>query len=343
MKKFLAVFLTFIYCSINACFAFSEVYYVKNTSVEDLKATVKNAFYSQDYNVEKQDPYYGKSIYDPSKYAVVILQQSGNNLFYYYNSNENKKINKYILKMIKKSDLEYEQSFNANIIDVYDNLANRIISSNVNNSYIFTDDEPIVSNTSTPKTYQTTNTNTLKGYVATIQSGTKINIYLQNSINTANAVQGDAVTAVVSKDLTYNGKSVIPQGSVVYGTLKKAHHATYGSRNGRVIIDFNQIVTPDGKTYNISAEEIDFKVTNEGKIASVGKNVLTGALIGGLAGLLIGAMSKDFGKAVAITAGIGATTAAVTNVAEMGVDAEIPSFTEMEIILTKPFTASINY
>ena len=165
---------------------------------------------------------------------------------------------------------------------------------------------------------------------------------MQSAINTANAVEGDRIIAVVQQDLKYNGISVIPQGSLVYGILTKARHATHGSRNGRVVIDFNQIATPDGKTYDISTEKIDFTVTNEGKVASVAKDVVVGALIGGLAGLLIGAASKNLGPATAISAGVGAGVGAISNVAEMGVDAEIPSFTEMEITLTKSFTTSVS-
>ena len=112
---------------------------------------------------------------------------------------------------------------------------------------------------------------------------------------------------------------------------------------GRVVIDFNQIVTPDGKTYDISTEKIDFTVTNDGKVASVAKDVVVGALVGGLAGLLIGACTKNIGTATAISAGVGAGVGALSNVAEMGVDAEIPSFTEMEIELTKPLSTNVSY
>lgn len=343
MKRFFIILLMFIYFSINSCLAFSEVYYVKNTTCDNLKATVMNGFYSQDFNIEKQDPYYGKSVNNPDKYAVVILQQSGNNLFYYYNSNGNKKINKYILKSINRSGLEYEQSFNTNILDVYDNLADRIINSQVTNSYVFTDNDSVSSTKTVSATVQNYNSKALQGYVVKIPDGTKLNVYLQNAINTANASVGDKITAVVTKDYKYNGISIIPQGSIVYGELTKARHASYGSRNGKVVINFDHIVTPDGKTYDITTEKVDFTVSNDGKVSSVATGVLTGAIIGGLAGLLIGALSGNIGKVTAISAGIGAGTAAIANTAEMGVDAEIPSFTEMEITLTKSFTTTVSY
>ena len=264
-----------------------------------------------------------------------------NGFIIHYN---NKKINKSILKAAKKAGIDYEQSYNTNIISVYDNLAQKTMTSNTTNNYVFTDNEPNYYSTSNANTtVRQQSSNSLKGYVAKIEDGTKLKIYLQNAINTATAVEGDRVIGVISQDLKYNGVSVIPQGSLVYGILTKARHATYGSRNGRVVIDFNQIVTPDGKTYDISTEKIDFTVTNDGKVASVAKDVVVGAIVGGLAGLLIGAMSKNLGPATAISAGVGAGVGALSNVAEMGVDAEIPSFTEMELTITKSFTTTVSY
>ena len=344
MKKLFAIIIAVLLLGMNSAYAFSEVYYLKNTTVDAIKPAVANALATYEYRIIKQDPYYAQSINNSSDYAVIILQQSGNNMFYYYNSNDNKKINKSILKAVKKAGIDYEQSFNTNIISVYDNLAQKTMTSNTTNNYVFTDNEPnYYSSSNKNSTVKTQTSNSLKGYVAKIQDGTKLKIYLQSAINTATAVEGDRVIAVISQDLKYNGITIIPQGSLVYGILTKARHATHGSRNGRVVIDFNQIVTPDSKTYDISTEKIDFTVTNDGKLASVAKDVVVGAIVGGLAGLLIGAVSGHIGPATAISAGVGAGAGAISNVAEMGVDAEIPSFTEMDLTLTKSFSASVSY
>ena len=103
MKKLLALFTAFLITSLNGAYAFSEVYYLKNTTPAIIQPSVLNGFYSQNFQViDQKNPYYAKSSKDPEDYAVVILQQSGNNSFYYYQSNDNKKINKYILKAIKR-------------------------------------------------------------------------------------------------------------------------------------------------------------------------------------------------------------------------------------------------
>ena len=341
MKKLCALILTFLFMSTNASYAFSELYYVRNITENGIKPIVEESYSNYGYRITKYNPYYGTS-YDGNDHAIVILQQSGNNIFYYYESNYSNKINKRILKNLRRSGYSYEESMNSSVLSVYDDLAKKTLSNSgpVNNNYVFTDQ--YYTPTETTGTYdQGQYENSLQGYVAQVDKGTKLQAYLQNAINTSSANVGDQVIAVLTTDLAYNGTVVAPQGSMVYGTLTYARHATYGSRNGRVVINFNQLVTPDNKTYNISTEEVDFSVTNDGKLKAVASDAAVGAVVGGLAGLLIGAITGNIGASAAIGAGVGAGGALIGNAAERGVDAEIPSFTEIEITLTKSFSVTV--
>jgi hypothetical protein len=268
-------------------------------------------------------------------------------MFYYYNSENNSKINKSILKEIKKQNIVCEQSFNANIINIYDNLAKDVISS-VGAVRVYSFEEP--SSAFTPPTAgnfeQKQKPAAFKGYVGQVPSGTVIKVYLQNAINTATAQKGDKVVAVLTDNLVYNGAVIAPQGSLVYGTLTKAKNATYGSQNGRVVISFTNIVTPDNVVYEISAETIDFKVSNEGKVGSAVKSAATTAVAGAVVGILVALISghsENVWRSAAIGAGAGAGSSIIYSTAEKGVDAEIPSFTEMDITLTQPFNVSVSY
>ena len=345
MKKFLTILIALLFASTNSCLAFSELYYVKNTTESASKPIVEESIAKYNYAIQKYNPYYAVSQRNNSDYAVVIVQQSGNNMFYYYQSNDSNKINKRILKGFKNNGLIYEQSYNTNIISVYEDLAQKAISNQPQSNYTFYDNTApayTVNQVGTTNT-QYHSSDTLKGYVAQVDKGTKLQAYLQTAINTSSAAVGDQVIAVLTNDLTYNGTVVAAQGSMVYGTLSYARHATYGSRNGRVIINFNQLVTPDNKTYNISTEEVDFTVSNDGKVKEIASNAVVGAVVGGLAGLLIGAVTGNIGPSTAIGAGVGAGGALIGGAAERGVDAEIPSFTELEITLTKPFSVTVSF
>ena len=345
MKKIFALILSFLFLTMNASYAFSELYYVQNMTEATAKNIVRTNISNQGYTIRQENPYYAVNSRDASDYAVAIVQQSGNNLFYYYNSNTNKRINNNILKSFKNYGNSYSQYYNTGTLNVYDNIAQRLISSPSStsyNNYTFTDEEPVyLTPGTTVKSQQAT---VLRGSVVSMESGTKIKTYLQNPINTSSANKGDRVIAVLTDDLRYNGVTVAPQGSLVYGTLTKARHATYGSRNGRVVIEFTQLVTPENKTYEISTEKIDFTVTNDGKFSRTVGNAVAGAAIGALAGLLFGALGDySLGTAAAIGAGVGAGTSLIGSGAERGVDAEIPSFTELELTLTRPFRVTVNY
>lgn len=346
MKRFIAFLLAFFFIATNNCYAFSALYYVKNIQTSEMEPIVQNGLDVNKYHVLKQNPYYAIS-QNSDESVVIIIQQSGENMFYYYRSEDDIKVNKTVQKELKKRGLVVEQSFNTSLIEIYDNLANEVTSATETlKTYDF--EEPASSAFEPPiqqNQVQKSNQTSYKGYVAQIATGTKIQAYLQNAINTATASQGDQIIAVLTNPLTYNGMEVFPQGSLVYGTLSKARSASYGSRNGRVVINFHQLVTPDNKTYNISTEAIDFTVSNEGKVGNSLKSAAGAAVAGALVGLLVGALSggDHIGRNVAIGAGVGAGSSAVYSVAEKGVDAEIPSFTEIEITLTQPLGVSVGF
>ena len=348
MKKFFALLLVFVYSSLNTCFAFSGLYYVKNTTTQYMQGVIYRNFTNANYNIVKSNPYYAISP-NGNDYSVVILQQSGDNLFYYYQSENNEKINSTILKELKRNGLTYEQSFNPNNINIFDSLAQGIVqNSGAVKKYTFDDEDEVVfkpaQNTQTQNTY-TPRPNTLQGGVAQISAGTTIPVYLQNAINTSTAQVGDNVTAVLTQDLTYNGIVIAPQGSVVYGKLAKARSASYGSRSGRVVIVFNQLVTPENRVYDITCEEIDFSVSDEGRVGQTARSALSSAAVGALIGMLFAAFSQDphYLRGAAIGAASAGGISVATSVAAKGADAEIPSFTELELTLPAPLNVTVSY
>lgn len=340
MKKIISFLILLFFTATNSCYAFSELYYFKNIKTSEVEPIVDSALSANEFRVLKRSPYYAVSDANDD-YAVVVLQQSGDNMFYYYKSDKNSKINKAVLREIKRLNIICEQSFNNNIISIYDDIADTLIK-NSGNPFQYTFEEQTV-NVPPQQPAENTNQQTFSGYIAQIAAGTKFNVYLQNAINTATASQGDTVIAVVQDGISYNGTLIVPQGSLVYGTLSKARSATYGSRSGRIVISFDKIITPENYVYNISTENIDFAVSNEGKMTESAKSAASTAAVGAIIGLLFGLLSDSghAARSAAIGAGIGAGSSIVRSVAEKGVDAEIPSFTELELTLTAPLNVNV--
>lgn len=342
MKRFCALFVSIIYLmSTNACFAVSHLYFVRNTSKSTIKPLVEKSFASKKYLLSKSDPYYGITTNNKNT-AVVVLQTSGVNMFYYFDG-DNNSLNNSILKEFNKLNLSYDESFNSTYLATFATKAQNV-RANKTSKYTFEEVSRDAQEIQ-QRSGRVVSQDVLKGYVGQISRGTTFKAYLQTPINTANASVGDNVVAVLSEDWTYNGCVVAPQGSTVSGTLTKARHATYGSMNGRVVIDFNKVRTPEGKVYDVSVDKVDFTVTNDGKVSSVVSTVATQVLIGAVMGLIVGLLSSDtsVGKSVAIGAAGGAATGTLTSTAEKGVDAEIPIYTELELALSKPLNVVLSY
>ena len=325
----------------------SNLYLLHNTNAQTVSSIIEEGIAKKNYYTETVNPYLAYSITNRNEYVTIILHQTGKDLYYFYKSSNNKTdIDKAILKNLRRAEISYEQANNTSYIQTFENQANKLKSNalvkNQNVVYTFDDETYNKPVAQTPATY---NSNVLKGYVGEVASGTTFGVFLQTPINTATAQQGDPVTAVLTENWVYRNNIIAPQGSIVTGYLSKTRAATYGSRNGRVVIDFNQITTPDGKTFNISAETIDFTVTNDGKLSKAAGNVVGYAIAGALVGLIFGAIGNNghLGAATAIGAGSGAALGAISAGAERGVDAEIPIYTELEITLNKPLNVVLNY
>lgn len=342
MKKIFSIFICSIYfLSMQVCFAANNLYFVKNTQKTVVSDIIDTEFAkNKNYNVTKKNPYIAISSKNNSDYILIILQPSSENLFYYFQSSNNEKFDNAVKKMLKKQNIVFEQSFNTMYLSTFENQAQKILT---NNTPTYSFEEPTVQKTVYTQPNKKTDNTVLRGYVGQVARGTTFNTYLQTPINTATAGIGDNVIAVLTENWVYNGHLIAPQGSIVNGVLTKARHATYGSRNGRVVINFTQVVTPENKVYEISTEKIDFSITNEGKIQKTVSSALTGAVIGAIGGLLVGLLSKDanVGISTAIGAGVGAGTSLAGSAIEKGVDAEIPVYTELELTLTKPLSVVV--
>ena len=334
-KKIILSFIVLLF-GINSVLAFESLYIVQNVKKDNIKQYIESAL--SDYVINKKDPYYALNSSNSEDYIKIILQKSGSDVLCYYNAPKNKKVGKNILKALKDAGISYFESEDDSYLDIFNKQAQNI-GSDVVKTYNF----DVWSNTEPANAVskKEEDDSTLRGSIVQVAKGTTFNAYLQTPINTATANAGDNISAVLSQDFTYRGYKIASQGSILSGTLSKARSAKYGSMNGRVVLNFNTLTTLDNKVYQLSTEEIDFTVTNDGKISKSVKNVATGAIIGALGGLIVGAISGDahLGRAVLIGTGIGAASGTVSAVAEKGVDAEIPVYTEFEIKTTKPFKA----
>lgn len=276
---------------------------------------------------------------------VVILEPTGQNLFYYIEANQKgKSFNKAFLKLLEGQQVSYQEYVGDMYLNHFAQMAQKTMTGEKKTYSFDQPQQPVYKQVQTQRPQAPSNV--LKGFVASVGSGSVLDVYLQNAINTATANVGDNVVGVLKTDWVVDGLHLIaPQGSVLYGNLTKAVSARHGMRNGGVVIDFNKIVTPDGKSYDLVTQPIDFDVTNEGKLKSTASKVAVAGAVGALAGLAFALLGggDNIGSGAAIGAGVASGISLISSVAEKGVDAEIPSYTELEVVVEENINVIFNY
>jgi hypothetical protein len=142
-----------------------------------------------------------------------------------------------------------------------------------------------------------------------VPSGTALAVTLNGAISTETAKVGDPWTGVVKNDVVVDGKTVIPAGSTVEGTLTAAKPAVKGDR---ALLDLAiTSVGVSGTSYAAHAttpaiEAGSTRARNLGAVAAgTGAGALVGGAMGGKKGALIGGLigAATSGGAVAASKG----------------------------------------
>ena len=182
----------------------------------------------------------------------------------------------------------------------------------------------------------------LQGRVVYVPQGTVVNIQLQSGISSGSLDENDRLTAILPENWVYNGNLIAPAGSLVYGTAIDATPAGYAYGSGAMELIFDKIMTPDGQVYNINAEKIRLEAdSSRGK--NMTRDVLVGAGIGLLAGLLMTALGANFyggdnnyAQAMLIYGAAGAAGGGIKGVASRGDDVSIDPNTVIQLKLLEP-------
>ncbi len=87
----------------------------------------------------------------------------------------------------------------------------------------------------------------LQGYVRVVPSGTKIPIIMDTAVDSDTSQEGDEFSARTSEDLTIDGNTVVPAGSIIKGRIATLNAPKHLIRNGSVALKFDTVTTPDNR------------------------------------------------------------------------------------------------
>jgi hypothetical protein len=143
----------------------------------------------------------------------------------------------------------------------------------------------------------------------TIKEEAVIGIRLDEAVSSETARVEDRVTAKIARDVTVEGRTVLPAGTKLEGIVTVVETGGKFRNKARIGVRFNQIVLADGVRVAIQTEPIFREGESPtGEAASkVGASAVVGAIVGGLLGgkrgAVIGSTVGGAGGTAAVMAG----------------------------------------
>jgi len=163
-----------------------------------------------------------------------------------------------------------------------------------------------------------------------IPAGTVLTVKTADALSSKTSQSGQSFGGSLAQSVSVGGKTALPAGSSVSGTVVTAKAKGKVKGEGQLDLTLTSI-SVRGKTYDIHTELVSSTVKGKGKrtAATTGGGAAGGALIGGIAG---------GGKGAAIGAGVGAAAGLVGGVFTGNKQIEIPAEAAISFTLAQSLT-----
>jgi TolA-binding protein len=125
-----------------------------------------------------------------------------------------------------------------------------------------------------------------------IPAGTEIDVRLSTNLNSGRAQVEDRFDGTTLVDLTIDGRTLVPAGSLVRGVVSSVEPGTRTNRTAKMTVTFDQI-TVNGRDYPIRGTVTE-AIQGEGIKGEAGRTAAgagVGAIIGGILGGFKGALA----------------------------------------------------
>ncbi len=166
-----------------------------------------------------------------------------------------------------------------------------------------------------------------------IPAGTNIVASLETRLVTDANSTGDPFTARTIDAVIVDGKTVIPAGARIQGTLQDVQASGKISGRARMTLAFQRIDDAKGNAHPISAVPLTLQAASKtrGDVEKIAAGGVLGAIIGGIAGGKKGAV---------IGGGAGAGAGTVLMLATKGKEVELNPGDRLNVSLTAPTSIS---
>ncbi|MDD3593229.1 MAG: hypothetical protein PHX18_01220 [Candidatus Gastranaerophilales bacterium] len=174
-----------------------------------------------------------------------------------------------------------------------------------------------------------------------LDKGTVVKMVVANIINTENNVRGDEFFAQITNEIKTEDGVVVPAGSVAHGTIIEIVNSKRFSRDANVTLNFDYIVTPDGREIPIEARMTTKRnpVANAAKVTATHAGyTLGGGALGGLLALQmfgLPAAVASQGYTVIGGAGVGGAVGLAVAMSKKGNEVLLAQGDEINVKLTE--------
>ena len=99
-----------------------------------------------------------------------------------------------------------------------------------------------------------------------IAAGTRFQLEFLQPVTTSSGLEGDFFTASLKNELSANNTVILPQGSIIRGSISSVKMAKRFSRGAMIYLDFDHVVTPNGRQIplDLSVVKCDDKIYYDG-------------------------------------------------------------------------------
>jgi len=136
------------------------------------------------------------------------------------------------------------------------------------------------------------------GEIEKLDGNDVINLTVSQILSSGYTVEGDEFFCDVTKDVESDKGVIIPQGTIVHGIVKAIQDPKNMGRDGYVNIEFDYMVTPDGREIPISAQLSTKEHAVKGAVKTVAEHAGY-TLLGGVAGGVLALNTLGLGAAIA--------------------------------------------
>ena len=167
-----------------------------------------------------------------------------------------------------------------------------------------------------------------------IPAGTSVVATLDARLTTESGHSGDHFTMSMIDPIISDGRTAIPAGSTISGTLGAVQASGRASGRAQMTLSFNEIIGANGTSYPLTAETLSLRADSGTRtdVERMAAGSVLGAVVGGIAG---------GGKGALIGAGAGAGAGAIVMLATQGDEVVLEAGQKVHVTLTSPLTVTL--